>query len=359
MPKTPGKILIVLPNPLGDVVMATPALRALRTHFAGACVTLLGRQIGLDVLAGSGLADQMVADDSCRPPQVLRLPALACRLRAGRFDLAVLLPNSFRSALTAWLAGAKRIAGYDRDGRRRLLTDRLAPKRDRRGGFLPMPAIDYYLDLARFLGAACDSGRMELVVTPGEQQSADELLAQADADSRNPLVMLNPGAAFGPSKMWDADCFAAVADALIEQCGAQIIINAAPSEKPVAAAVERSMRHKPLLNFARRDNTIGMLKGLLRRSDLLITNDTGPRHVAAALGTALVTVFGCTDPVRTKIDCPRERIIRVDVSCSPCQRKFCPQLPGPLYHQCMSLITPAIVLEKALELLRCKAEAAT
>ena len=103
------------------------------------------------------------------------------------------------------------------------------------------------------------------------------------------------------------------------------------------------MAERALLNLARAENTIGRLKALVARAELLVTNDTGPRHVAAALGTGVVTVFGSTDPDRTTIDYDRERIVRVEVPCGPCQKKHCPLPPGPDRHQCMLGIAPETV----------------
>jgi heptosyltransferase-2 len=150
-----------------------------------------------------------------------------------------------------------------------------------------------------------------------------------------------------------------VADALVDRCGAQILVNAAPNaaERALADSVAHHMRRKPILNLADRDNTLGLLKGLLSRCDLLITNDTGARHIAAAVGAAVVTIFGSTDPVWAKIDYDRERIIRADVPCSPCQKKTCPLPEGPGHHQCMTAVSADTVLEAAGELLKVRQEA--
>jgi heptosyltransferase-2 len=142
-----------------------------------------------------------------------------------------------------------------------------------------------------------------------------------------------------------------LADALVDRRGAAIIINAAPSERAIARQVAGAMRRRPAVNLADFDNTIGLLKGLLSRCDLLITNDTGARHIAAALGVPVVTIFGSTDPRWSAIDYQLERIVRLDVPCSPCQKPTCPQPPGPMYHQCMEAITPDAVLAPAEELL--------
>jgi heptosyltransferase-2 len=136
---------------------------------------------------------------------------------------------------------------------------------------------------------------------------------------------------------------------------AQVIINAAPSERPVAREVAEAMSRRPMLSFHERDNTIGLLKGLVRRCDLLVTNDTGARHFGAAFGIGVVTLFGSTDPVWAQIDYPNERIVRVDVPCSPCQRKVCPNPPGEEFHRCMRAITVDAVASACNDVLaRCQ-----
>lgn len=342
----PRRIAIFLPNWVGDVVMATPAIRALRSRFARAEMVAVGKAVALDTLAGLGWFDETIEDVSRRRPRVVNWVRMRRRLRRRRADLAVLLPNSFRAALLARMAGARRIAGYDRDGRGRLLTDRLEPPTDAEGRFTPVPMIEYYNALAASLGATDLTRRMELAVEPRFADEADALLAGAGVNDSAPLVMLNAGASFGPSKLWAPGRYAALADRLIERRGARIIINAAPSERDIAADVENAMTRPAALSFARRDNTLGLLKALLRRCDLLVTNDTGARHFAAALGIGLVTLFGSTDPVWARIDCGRERIVRVDVPCGPCQRKVCP-LDGADEHRCMKAITVERVLDAA------------
>ena len=346
----PRRIVVVLPNWIGDVVMATPALAALRSGFGDAHIAVFGRKMALETLSGLATFDEMLT----RPATgrgMMDVFAAVNLLRHGDYDLAVLLPNSFRSALTARLAGIGRIGGYARDWRNWLLTDKLAPRRDEEGEFEAISAVDYYLQLADMLGAPAMGRQLGLAVGQAGLRQADQVLAAAGADPDRPIVMLNPGAAFGVSKMWEPVRYAALADALIDRHGAQIVINAAPNERSIAADVAEAMNNRPLISFADRDNTISQLKGLIRRSALVITGDTGARHLAAGLGVSVVTLFGSTDPRWSSIDCPRERIIRVDVPCSPCQKKICPLPAGPHYHQCMSAITVEMVLPAAEELL--------
>ncbi len=331
--------------------MATPALRALRQHFADAHLAHLGRPGPLETLEGLDLADDQFTDRTSRPASLFGLWGLAGLIRRGHYDLGVLLPNSFRSALVARLGGVDHLAGYARDGRGWMLNVRLQPPRDEAGKLLPVSAVDYYLALVRYLGAAPDSRQLTLAVPPADAQAAEALLRQADLAGRRPLVMLNPGASFGLSKVWKPQRYAALADALIERRGAGIVLNAAPSERPVAEAVASAMRHRPQLNLARCENSLRLVKALAARCDLVVTNDTGARHIAAAVGAAVVTLFGSTDPRWSAIDCDLERLIRVDVPCSPCQKPLCYQPPGPAYHQCMEAITVEMVLPAAEELL--------
>ncbi len=333
------------------MTMATPALRGLRKHFPSAEIVHIGRRLAHEVLCGANLADKTIVDRSREKPRLANLNETVRRIRSSRCDAALLLPNSFRTALLAKLAGVQRIVGYNRDGRGWMLTGRIEPPRLGDGSFAPISAIDYYIALVDSLGARCKSRRMELATTPAGRAAADKILSRAGAGNSDMPVMLNPGANYGPSKMWLPERFAAVADGLIERHNADVIINAAPSERTVARRVAEAMKHEPAVNMGKVDNSIELLKALVARCRLIITNDTGARHLAAALGAAVVTIFGCTDPRWADIHCPRERQVRVEVDCSPCKNRICNQPPGPRYHQCMTAVTPEMVLAAAEELL--------
>jgi heptosyltransferase-2 len=340
----PQRIVAFVPNWIGDAVMFTPALRSVRARFPSAKLVLVGRAGPLAALTPNPWSAEMIVDHG-------GILETAGAVRRGNFDLAILGPNSFRAALVAWLGGAKRRLGYNRDGRGVLLTDKLAPPRDRAGKYAVTPALDYYLQLGAALGGDVSDKRMELDVAPADDAKARELLAIAGVVPGRPVVFLNPGAAYGSSKMYPPERFAAVADALTERHGAQIIVNAGPKEQAIAAAVAAAMQRPPMLNLAGVTNSIGLVKALVRASRLMITNDTGPRHFAVALGVGVVTIFGATDPDWTTLDYPRERIVRVKVPCGPCQRKACPLPAGRDRHQCMLKIAPEMVIAVAEELL--------
>jgi len=370
-------ILVFLPNWVGDVVMATPMLRTLRRRFAEARITYVGKPVAVETIRGTPWADELLVERS--RAGLMATANMMITLRRARYDLAVLLPNSFRSAMLARLGGADDVIGYARDGRSVFLTTKLSPPRGPDGRFTPTPMIDYYNALATRLGCDDPGGSMQLHTPATDETAADALLRgagvppalcaprdkpQKDDESPSthnaggtpaprlgPLVMLNPGASFGPSKLWPAERFAAVADGLVAARGARIIINAAPSEHAVAQAVADAMTHPPLVNFVGKQNSLGLLKALLGRCELLVTNDTGARHIAAARGCGLVTVFGSTDPTWARIDYPRERIVRRPVPCGPCQQKTCSQPAGPDFHRCMTSIAPETVLAECLAVL--------
>jgi len=349
------KILVVQPSWVGDAVMATPALRALRELYPSAHISYLLRRYVKPIYTGMPWCDRLITyrTGRTRAKTGKGMLDLAGRLRAARFDLAVLLPNSFKTALLCKLARIPRVVGYERDGRSFLLTDKLLPAKEK-GKFIPSPIIRYYMGLAHYLGSRSRNLEMQLFVTPSEKASAQRVLERAGLDpslerpGRNgggPLVMLNPGAQYGAAKCWLPEHFAQVADRLVDECGATILISGAPRERRVLDAVHRNMRHAAV-DLVTKGMDLGSLKEIVRRCDLMITNDTGPRHIAAAFGVPVVTIFGPTHPEWTEINFAQERKISVPVFCGPCQKKVC-----PLDHRCMTRVSPAMVYEQAAGLL--------
>ena len=352
---SPGNILVFQPSWVGDAVMATPTLRALRQRYPEARITYLMRRYVKPIYSGVPWADRLITYRTGRTKKKAGkgLIELAGRLRTGSFDMAVLLPNSFQSALICKMAGIKKVIGYDRDGRGFLLTDRLLPPKDR-GKLVPTPIIKYYLGLAQYLGSPQRDLTMQLFVNEAEKRRAVDVLQKCGVESslerpaetgRPPLIVLNPGAQFGAAKLWPAHYFAELADRLTDELGATVIISSAPRERPIIDAIARSMKHPPR-DLQRGGLTLGALKEIVRRCDLMITNDTGPRHIAAAFGVPVVTIFGPTHPQWTEIYYARERQVAVKVFCGPCQKKTC-----PLDHRCMTRITPQMVFSAATALL--------
>jgi len=351
----PTKILIIQPSWVGDAVMATPTLRAIRELYPNAHITYLMRRYVKPLYTGMPWADRLITYRTGKTDKKAGkgLLDLAMRLRSAKFDLSILLPNSFKSALLCKLADIPRVIGYERDARTFLITDKLLPTKDK-GRFVPSPIIHYYLGIAKYLGASTQDISMQLFVNDSEKREARDVLRRCGLDpdlhrpagrGGAPLVILNPGAQYGAAKCWLPENFAAVGDQLAAEFGATVLLSGAPRERRIIDEVKKHMKHTPF-DLSAAGITLAALKEIVNRCDLMITNDTGPRHIAAAFGVPVVTVFGPTHPEWTEIFFEKERKVQVKVFCGPCQKKKC-----PLDHRCMTRITPAMVMEKSIELL--------
>jgi heptosyltransferase-2 len=331
-PPRPLRLLIVLPSWVGDVVMATPVLRRIRSALPGAFIGGLCRP-GIDqLLAGSDLLDELHVE---RASGVMGPKFVAAKIRPRRYDTALLLTNSFSTALTVRIAGIPRRIGYDRDSRGILLTDRLAaPTREigsggatsllahafTRAKFDLTPACTYYWRAAdSLLGEdsvipdpfawpvpASDRGKpvcMELATTPAEEAEADRILSSlggvggaGGTGGATRFVVLNPGGN-NEAKRWPAERFGALAAWLAGGGAGQqfgIAINGSPGERELCARIA-SMSGVPALILPDHGITLGALKAVVKRASLMVTNDTGPRHIAAAFGVPVVSLFGPTD----------------------------------------------------------------
>lgn len=304
----PRRLLIVLPSWVGDAVMATPALRRIRDALPGSFIGGLCRP-GIDeLLAGSNLVDELHVE---RGGGVFGPKLMAAKVRPRQYDAALLLTNSFATAMVTRIAGIPRRIGYNRDGRGLLLTDKLdAPKRAD-GAWAIIPACQYYWDAAGFLidgrqtvhdtkdnqpiALALGAGAvMELGITDGQRTTAEVILKRVGLAGAERYAMLNPGGN-NPAKRWPPERFAALADHLAANHTLRILVNGSPAEEALVAQIVGMCKKAEPVSLPRSGITLGALKELIRRAALLVTNDTGPRHIAAALGTPMVSLFGPTD----------------------------------------------------------------
>jgi heptosyltransferase-2 len=339
------KLAVFLPNWIGDVVMATPALRALRERFVGAQLIGVLKPYVAGVLEGAPWLDRTLHLDS-RGPWRQRWPAVAAALRQQHVDLAVLFPNTFRTALVAWLGGCRRRIGYACYGRGPLLTDRLLPRRDAHGRRAPSPILDAYNLLAERAGCPLPGRRMELFTTPRDEEAAANVWHQAGFASCREVICLNPGAAFGSAKHWPAEHFAALAREFVDRRGGGVLVLCGPGERDLARQVEALARRPRIKTLAEGPLWLGLTKACVRRANLLVTTDSGPRHFATAFGRPVVTLFGPTHIAWTETYDPRAIHLQEKVDCGPCQRRVC-----PLDHRCMTGLTPARVFAAVTEAL--------
>jgi heptosyltransferase-2 len=332
----PDSLIVRLPNWLGDTVMAVPLLRALREARPGARVLLAGPWAAL--LAGQGLADVAVTYPRSWRGRI----AVADRVRAFGADTAVLLPNSLEAALAAryWLA--RRVIGFATGGRSWLLSDAVA---------VPAPRPHQVDEYAALLGPlAIEVAEREPRLSPPgadaeERRAVRALLGEAGvAPEGRPLVGIHLGAAYGAAKVWPRERVAELAR-LLPGAGAVPVLVGAPDD---AAAAEAVRAAAPVASLVGRDRP-ELLTALLAELDVLVAGDTGVAHLAAALGTPVVALFGPTDPALTA---PRGRaaVLRHPVPCAPCFYREC-----PIEHPCLASIGVAAVAEGALALARAAA----
>jgi heptosyltransferase-2 len=332
----PRSILLLLPSRLGDMVLATPFVDTLFRRFPGARITLLVSRELLPLLEGGPWAEncRTWAPRGTAGETPAQQRELLAGLRSERFDLGIVLSDSLRSAWICWRSGARRRVGFDRQGRRLLLTDPLRPPNRVAGGFAPMPRVDYYAALARALGCPHPGDRFRLHTTARCDRALRQRLQREGIAERQPLVVLCPGGGAGPAGCWDPRRYAEVADHLVRRRGAAVALCAAAGEVPQAQAVRRAMQTSAaLLDDPCLD--AGELKSLIAGADLWLGGDSGQRQVARAFGIPRVAVFGPTDPHWTETGHGGETLVRVAVPCGPCGRKRCP------YEEqiCMTRIT--------------------
>jgi len=337
--ETANKILIRLPNWVGDAVMAIPALRELRRIFRESQITLVGRPWVLGLFVGEGLADHTITiEDSNRAlDRCARFLSETDRYRRERFDWAVLLTNSFATALAAWAGRAKTVAGYPTDSRK-LLLDYVVPFQP---GYKTLHQVNYYLNIAAQVEIAI-AGRSSVdferceprLDSPSDTNPGLELLERFGIDAltaQRGILAINPGATNSTAKRWPAERFAKTADQFSDAYGFQTVIIGTAGDKPVALQVAELMRGQPTVIAG--ETSIADLKALLRCVKLVISNDTGTSHVSAALGVPTVVVFGPTEHVVTRPLSDSAIVVRHDVECSPCMLREC-----PIDHRCMTRV---------------------
>ncbi|HEX8709032.1 MAG TPA: lipopolysaccharide heptosyltransferase II [Pyrinomonadaceae bacterium] len=335
-------------NWVGDAVMTIPALRELRRVLPHARITLATRPWAEGLFADADFLDDLLIYDR-RPRQLGAVVRQVRAWRRQRFDLALLFQNAFEAALIASAARVPLRLGYATDGRRALLTHPLPVpvwRSERHESF-------YYLNLVagleRLLVGASEIEQHEPVfnlrVSAERRRRARALLAAQGAAPERPLVALCPGSTNSRAKRWPADYYAALADRLISEAGTEVVLVGSPEELEVSQEVQRLMRQRAILLTGR--TRLAEAVAVLSLAELLVTNDTGPAHIAAATNRPSLVIFGPTDPRTTRPLSAVAEIIRRPPDCAPCMLRDC-----PIDHRCMTGITPAEVFARASRLLK-------
>ncbi|MHC4414304.1 MAG: lipopolysaccharide heptosyltransferase II [Planctomycetota bacterium] len=336
----PSSLLIAMPTWVGDAVLATTLIEAMHEHYPEARKDFLVKPYLRGLLDDAPWLGHVFEWSGKRGFWSLRLA-----LARSRHDWGILLSNSLRPALLMWMARVPRRVGYVRNGRGPLLTDRLAFP-DTQKQTVPFRMVDFYARIGGALGLPNAQRGMRLYVGERVREQADRLFEARGLTGGMPVIGLNPGAKYGSSKLWPTGYFARTADALIGEFDAQVVLLAGPGEDELAGEIRRAME-RPAVVLPSSEVNLEMLKALTMKLDLMITNDTGPRHIAAAFGTPTVTVFG---PTHTRWgDTASESAVdlALEVDCGPCMQRTCPLK----HHKCMVDLKPDAVISAAVTLL--------
>jgi len=329
------KILVRATNWLGDAVLSLPALRSLRDRFPKAQIVVLARPSVAALYQNERSVDSVIPLGGVPGARDWALKwQLGAHLRREKFDLAILLPNSFESAAIVCLSGAKRRVGYARDGRSALLTDAIPVPLP---GEIPVHERYYYLELLRragFIQALPSVNEIRLDGLDDLRSRGEALFAARGL--KLPVIGVNPGAAYGSAKRWLPDRFAAAAKQLAGRVSASIAVFGSAFERELCGAVASASGGHNLAGTT----TLREFIDMSAACQLILANDSGAMHIAAAVGVPSVTVFGPTDETATGPVGATARVIREPVECAPCRLREC-----PIDHRCMTRITVDQVVE--------------
>ena len=313
--------------------MATPTLRALRHTFPASKIVGVMRPVIHDVLEQAWGDERAWIDESLLFTKKSGSKkngsgagsrwSLIRRIRRSGAHVAVLLTNSLWSAAVVRLAGVRRVVGYDRDARGVFLSDRVPVPHDGQR-LRPISPIDYYLQLAHWLGcgsqlAAMDGRAMQLGVTSADQFMAERLWTQVGFSANWPTVAINCGSATDPARLWPEEHVRELATRLAVELNAQVLLHCGPAERDGCNAIARSIAHPRVASMGIAEQLpIGLSKAVLKRSDVVVSTDSGPRHLAVALDRPVVSLFGATTPQWTQTYNVPETILSAGADCSDC-----------------------------------------
>ncbi len=337
----PEKIIVRMPNWIGDLVMATPILSDLRKAYPKAHITAMCRTPISDLLREDQDIDELFCfSKTNRFGRRSDKRDIIEKLKRGKYDLGILLTHSFSSAWWFWLGKVKRRLGYKGNGRGILLTDKI-----------PLPKhvheqhlVETYKMLLEPLGIPVSKSKPRIFLTEKELSDAKTLLKQLGITSEHALIGINPGAAYGSAKCWLPDRFREVTKRLLKLDNVKIIYFGDQASMPLVKEICQDLP-SPVINLAGL-TSLRELASLIKLCKVLLTNDSGPMHIAAAVETPLVALFGSTNETATG---PYQTgtVINKHVSCSPCYHREC-----PIDFRCMKKIESDEVYQEILRTLK-------
>jgi heptosyltransferase-2 len=322
------KVLVRGVNWIGDTILTLPSIEALRNLLPKAHITLLARDHLHPLFRNAPWVDEIISCSGAGGIRGLEEEArLARRIREAGYDLALMFPRSPRAALTPWLAGVRFRVGYAANGRGILLTHRLKESRQ----LLQSHQADYYYKLVQFLGARGARPLPRLYIGREEDDWAESFYDAAGISGTHAIIAINPGSTYGPAKCWPVARYIQLARRLLSSSRNRLLLVGGSDNADLINYMYVSLNRQVARAVG---EDLMRLAALLKRCRLLITNDTGPMHMAAAVETPLLAIFGSTDPVTTSPLGPRSRLIRKHLDCSPCLKRRC-----PYDHRCMEALS--------------------
>jgi heptosyltransferase-2 len=319
---------VFLPNWVGDVVMATPALRSLRMHAGAGVLVGVMRPYVAEVLGGSSWFDETIVYDKGQA-------GVLAALRAARLDTVVLLTNSLRTGWMAYRSGARERVGMAVNLRSSLLTTRVHASR-RGWRRVELPTVAGYLQIAQVAGAPPVAPVLEMATTTADEQMADAVWRRLGWSVSERVAVFNTGGAFGAAKDWPGEHFAALARRLATERNWRVLVNCGPKERDAARAIVAEAGDSRVASLAdEAELPIGLTKAVIRRARLLVTTDSGPRFFGVAFGVPTVTLFGPTSTEFTRTFSAWETSVSLGLECQPCMKRTCPL--G--HHRCMRDLT--------------------
>jgi len=324
------KIAVRAPNWIGDSILALPAIAALHENFPEAEIWICGLDWIKDIFLPLDYVEGVIPLKN--PSQIRGLLQGARRLKKHKFDVGLLLTNSFASALLFFLAKITQRWGYARDFRSLLLTKKVQINDD----ILSAHQALYYLSLLSGLGLPASPRSLDLTVDPSVKQQANDLLMSLGIKFQTPLVVLNPGAFYGSAKRWPSSQFAELATMFQKKDLADILIVGSADELVLAQEIASRMKCPPFILSGK--TTVSQLAGVILHASLFVSNDSGPMHIANSLKVPVTAIFGPTESKRTGPFQQPFAIVKKDTDCWPCRYREC-----PTDHKCMENISAADV----------------
>ncbi|MFC1859184.1 lipopolysaccharide heptosyltransferase II [Thermodesulfobacteriota bacterium] len=330
------RLLVRSTNWIGDAIMTTPAVRAIRKNFPDAEISVLAKPWVAPIFESNPYTDQiLIYDTHAKHKGIIGKFRVGRELKPLRFDAAILLQNAFEAAVITFIAGIPARIGFNTDGRRFLLTHAVPCKPETK----KIHQTDYYLEILRGVALETDGRHLDLVLSEADKLRATEVLRQYGVTEKDILVGINPSATFGPAKQWFPERFARLSDKISESFGTRILIFGGPGDIELGKKILHFMQQQPI-NLTGM-TSLGEAMALIARCNLFITNDSGLMHVAAALDVPQVAIFGSTNSTTTGPMGSKSSTIQVPMACSPCLKPQCPD--GHL--NCMTLIDVDMVFE--------------